>query len=162
MPKIDESSIIYPGSIASIGFDEPGEHGMVVGNIYKDEIGKYCIDYKFVKIDVPQFVTEEINITDCHTISDVEEKLNIGSDYYKIVLNGDFHVDIEHLTAYFLEKYDRICRIEDNTTPEIDLEELSKEDTIRGTFAKLMKQELDEDDSNKNIIYGAIEYVLKG
>ena len=29
LPKVDDTGIIYPGSLTSCGFDELGEHGMV-------------------------------------------------------------------------------------------------------------------------------------
>ena len=33
--KVDESKIIYPGSLMSIGFDELGEHGIVIRKFRK-------------------------------------------------------------------------------------------------------------------------------
>jgi DNA repair exonuclease SbcCD nuclease subunit len=35
--KVDESSIIYPGSLTSIGFDELGEHGIVIRKLRKKQ-----------------------------------------------------------------------------------------------------------------------------
>ena len=66
-PKIDDSNIIYPGSLASCGFDEPGEHGMCVGEINENvdpniaERRKDLINYKFVKVDDTQYETKNLD-----------------------------------------------------------------------------------------------------
>ena len=42
----DKTNIVYPGSLISLGFDELGEHGMIVGEIINKELNK-----KFIKAD---------------------------------------------------------------------------------------------------------------
>ena len=48
---ISNGKIIYPGSTISLGFDELGEHGMVVGEITKDEN-----KLEFIKLDETEYV----------------------------------------------------------------------------------------------------------
>jgi len=91
-PKIDESNIIYSGSLASCGFDEPGEHGMCVGEI-KDNVNieetsnkKELIEYHFVKVDETQYETKTIDISDCTSVIEVIDKLELKDNFYKIIL----------------------------------------------------------------------------
>ena len=56
-------NIIYPGSTISLGFDELGEHGMVVGEINKNEK-----KLEFIKLDETEFVEKEINCTEINSI----------------------------------------------------------------------------------------------
>ena len=61
--KLDYNSkpnqrIVYPGSTVSLGFDELGEHGMIVGNIEKGKL-----ELEFVPIDNKEFIIKEIDVT---------------------------------------------------------------------------------------------------
>jgi len=59
MPKIDKTKIIYPGSLIAGGFDEPGAHGLVLG-----EITKAKLKMEFIKMDDTQlkhWLTDGIN-----------------------------------------------------------------------------------------------------
>ena len=44
-------NVVYPGSTISMGFDEPGEHGMIVGEISKNELKT-----KFIALDESEFI----------------------------------------------------------------------------------------------------------
>ena len=62
--------IIYPGSTISLGFDELGEHGMVVGEITKNEN-----KLEFIKLDETEYVEKEINCTEINSIEELIEKV---------------------------------------------------------------------------------------
>ena len=57
--NFEKEKIIYPGSTVSMGFDELGKHGMVVGEIQKN--GKCNLD--FIQIDDKEFVEKQIDVT---------------------------------------------------------------------------------------------------
>ena len=64
-------NIIYPGSTMSLGFDELGEHGMVVGEITKDEN-----KLEFIKLDETEFVEQEMDCTEINSEEELIEKIN--------------------------------------------------------------------------------------
>jgi len=57
------TNIIYPGSTISLGFDELGDHGMVVG-----EINSQGNKLEFIKLDESEFIEQEINCTEINSI----------------------------------------------------------------------------------------------
>ena len=68
--KVDDSKIVYPGSLISCGFDEPGRHGFVKGEITKEK----C-DIEFVELDYKEYRRIELDVSDLNTFLDVIEKL---------------------------------------------------------------------------------------
>ena len=81
------SKIIYPGSTISLGFDELGEHGMVIGEINNSEN-----KLEFIKLDETEFVEIELNCTEINSIEELVEKINEikieENKLYKIILVG--------------------------------------------------------------------------
>ena len=78
--------IIYPGSTLGLGFDELGEHGMIVGTIEKSNIklefkpldkGKF----KDIQIDVSNIISKE------ELIEQINNLENEDTKYIKIILN---------------------------------------------------------------------------
>ena len=55
----DNQNVIYPGSLISLGFDELGDHGMVVGNLEKGKL-----ELSFIPLDHTKFIEKEINISE--------------------------------------------------------------------------------------------------
>ncbi len=124
-------------------------------------MGKYIIDYRFVKLNTTSFITLNYDISECANENDFLKDFKINNDYYKIVFNGNFSFDVKHLTDILLTKFDNIIRIDDLTKPSINIEEISEESGIRGIFAKLMMDELKNNPQNTKIIYKAINQILR-
>ena len=84
---VKDSNIIYPGSTISLGFDELGEHGMIVGEINSSEN-----ELQFIKLDETEFVETELNCTEINAIEELVEKINEieleENKLYKIILTG--------------------------------------------------------------------------
>ena len=154
----ENGNIIYPGSTISLGFDELGKHGMVVGNIEKGEL-----EINFIPLDEEEFVCKNIDITDIISFEDLVEELNNlevrDNNYLRISLvgNRNFEIDIYKLLK-FIEN-ERIIKIKDESKISYDLEKLSNEITLKGLFAKRMKEKLEkaEDEEERTIIEKAIE-----
>ena len=83
-----DSHIVYPGSTISLGFDELGEHGMIVGEIQKGKI-----ELAFEPLDEEKFKEKEINITDILSKEELIEKINeleiSNKEYIKVLLTGN-------------------------------------------------------------------------
>lgn len=154
-----QTEIVYPGSTISLGFDELGEHGMIVGNIKK---GNLKTD--FISLDEEVFKELEIDVTDILSKEELIEKINEleikNNEYIKIILIGNRNFEIN---KYDLLKYienDRIIKIKDHTKIAYDLEKMANENTLKGLFAKEMLKKLSQPDLNqeeKEIIEKAIE-----
>ena len=148
--------IIYPGSTMSLGFDELGEHGMVVG-----EITKNAAELNFIKLDETEYVEREINCTDINSIEELIEKINEinieQNKLYKIILVGKRNFEINIYDLYKYELNEKIIKIKNKTKPNYNIEEIAKENSLRGLFAKEILDELKKENYDENIIENALE-----
>ena len=158
----ENQNIVYPSSTIALGFDETGEHGVIEGNIEKNNL-----KLKFIKIDDEEFIKKELNITDIISKEELIEKINnievTSKQYMEVLLTGNrkFEIDKYDLIKYVLS--DRIIKIKDETKIAYDLEKISKENTLKGIFNKKMLEKLNEDISKeeKETIEKAIEIVFE-
>lgn len=137
--KIDKSRIIYPGSLISCGFDEPGEHGFVMGEITKEK----C-EIEFVKIDAKEFQKIELDLTNIPNFSEAIDKLELEDDFYKIVLKGTKNFSIEELVDAIKELGKNVCEIKDETTLAYDFENIKKQENLKGVFTRKMLEEMED------------------
>ena len=149
--EVGGSYIVYPGSTISLGFDELGEHGMVVGEIEK---GKTQVT--FVPLDTKEFVEEKIDITDCADLESCIQKIlaipmqeNI---YYKIILIGKRKFEIPLYT---------ILKIKDQTTFYEDIEKIAQEMNLRGLFVKEIQEKMKEETVDRTLLEKALEMGLE-
>ena len=156
------TNIVYPGSTISLGFDELGEHGMIVGEIQKKEL-----KIEFIPLDDEQFKEIEMDISEFLSKEELIEKINqleiANNEYIKIILIGNRNFEIN---KYDLLKYiekQRIIKIKDHTKIAYDLEKIANENTLKGLFAKEMLQKLKQTNEieEKEIIEKAIEIGLE-
>lgn len=149
-------NIIFPGSMVSMGFDELGKHGMLVGEIEQKQV-----KIEFIELDEREFKEEEIDITEIETIEEllqkiVELKLE-EKNYYKIILTGKRNFEINTYKIYKQIEIKNIIKIKDKTKLNYNLEEISKEISLKGIFAKEMLKKLQNENINKETIEKAIE-----
>ena len=156
------TNIVYPGSTASLGFDELGEHGMIVG-----EIEKGNLKIEFVPLDEEQFKEIEIDITSINAKEDLIEKINNleiqNNEYIKIILIGSRNFEINKYDLLKYTENERIIKIKDHTKIAYDLEKIANENTLKGLFAKEMLEKLKQPEiteEEKEIIEKAIEIGL--
>lgn len=163
----ENQKIIYPGSTVALGFDELGEHGMIVGNIEKQNINQSNISIEFIPLDEEMFNEIEIDVTEIYSKEDLIEKINDldinNNEYIKIILNGNrnFEIDRYDILKYVLN--DRIIKIKDYTKIAYDLEKMSNEKTLKGLFVKKMLEKMGQEEiskEEKEIIEKAIEIGL--
>ena len=157
------SNIVYPGSTVSLGFDELGEHGMIVGDIQKGNV-----EVEFIPLDEEKFKEIEIDVTDILSKEELIEKINEleikNNEYIKIILTGNRNFEIN---KYELLKYifnERIIKIKDQTKIAYDLEKMANETTLKGLFIKEMLEKLKDEnitEDEKQTIEKAIEIGLE-
>lgn len=154
--------ICYPGSPVSLGFDELGKHGIIVG-----EIKNKTLKTEFVVTDESEFLEKQVDVSDVISKEELVEKIDacIFSDHQlaKIVLVGSRGFEIN---AYEIEKLisnERVIRVKDETKIAYDLEKMAKQNTLKGIFIQEMMSKLERDEMTKQdrqIIEKAIEIGL--
>jgi DNA repair exonuclease SbcCD nuclease subunit len=154
--KIDGTRIIYPGSLISAGFDELGEHGAVIG-----EVDKNNCTTKFKCMDYSKFDIVELDITNCKSVNEAADMLNLGNDIYRIILTGTRNIDINELSETILSKGSNICDIIDETKLEYNLEEIATQNTLKGKFTKKILEKIQGEPEKKEELMMALEYVFK-
>ena len=155
------NKIVYPGSMFSGGFDELGEHGMVVGEINLDTKN---ITTQFIKIDEKEFNKQDVDISNIYSNEELIEKINDlkkeENIYYEYVLIGNKNFDININEVLKQINSNNVIKIKDITAIQLDLNEISKEKTLRGIFVKELLNDIKDDKSNKDEIYKIIEIGL--
>lgn len=133
----ENQNIVYPGSTISMGFDELGKHGFIVGNIEKNKL-----DIDFVPVDNREFKELEFDITQIKSQEELIEKLNNiyleENNLYKIILIGKRNFEIEKLII----NKENIIKIKNKTKLNYNLENMANENTLKGIFAKQILDEL--------------------
>ena len=158
----ENQKIVYPGSAAALGFDELGEHGMIVGELQKDKL-----DSRFIPLDEEKFIKKEIDITNIFSKEELIEKINEinveKKEYIEIILQGNRNFEIN---KYDLLKYifnDRIIKIKDETKMAYDLQKMANTTTLKGLYIKEMLKRLEDEnitEEEKQTIEKAIEIGL--
>ena len=159
--KIDYNSkpnqrIVYPGSTVSLGFDELGKHGMIVGNVEKDKI-----ELEFVPIDNKEFIIKEIDVTELLDLDELATIINgiqfSENEYYKISLVGrrNFEIDLYKLNKLIINS--NIIKVKDYTKMNYDLEKISKENTLKGLFVKEILQKMQDSPEDEEILQNALD-----
>ena len=157
----ENQKIVYPGSTISLGFDELGEHGMIVGDVEKNKL-----ETQFIKLDDKQFTKRELNVDNIYSKEELIEKINEleieENNYVEIILigNRNFEINKYDLIRYILNN--NIIKIKDNTKIAYNLEKLENENTLKGLFIKEMNKKLKnaETEEEKEIIEKSIEIGL--
>ena len=155
----ENKKYIYPGSTVSLGFDELGEHGMIVGNIEKNKL-----ELNFVKLDEREFIETNLDISEINSEEELIEKLNnlnlCENSENKIILIGNRNFEIKINNILKLIQNEKIIKIKDNTKIKYDLEEIAKQNNLRGIFVKKLLEKLEAGEYTKEEIMQAIEIGL--
>ena len=152
----ENQRIVYPGSTISMGFDELGKHGVILGEIDKEKV-----KLEFLPIDKKEFVERKIDVTNIASVEELIERIDeeqIEKDmFYKIILVGKRNFEIN---TYYLYKFiteENIIKIKDETQINIDINELSKEINLKGLFIK----EILDDKNNEKIDENTAEKIIE-
>ena len=159
----ENQNIVYPGSTVSLGFDELGPHGMIVGDLEKDNL-----QLEFVTLDETEFKLQDVDVTDLNSKEELIEKINeLGFDennLIEIILVGKRNFEIDKYELYKLILNDKVIKIKNKTKINYDLKKLENETTLKGLFVKEMLEKLnDENLSNEDreIVEKAVEIGLE-
>lgn len=153
----------YSGCPQGRGFDEIGDKGIIIGDIAKDEVHlsfrPICKrKYNTVEIDISGLDTyEEV----CSVILNSFPKDERENNLFKIVLKGQLkeHLIInEDVLLSKLKDQFYYLKIINNTSVEINMDELASEFSVKGRFvSKMLKILADYPEEDKEIINLAIK-----
>ena len=151
--------IVQPSSTISLGFDEIGEHGMIVGELTKSDI-----KLQFIPLDEEEFKEIEIDVSPIISKEELIEKINSleikNNQYIKIILTGNRNIEIDRYEIFKYIENNRIIKIKDHTKMAYDLPKIANENTLKGLFATEMLERLNNvaiTKEEKQIIEKAIE-----
>lgn len=148
----------YSGCPQGRGFDEEGEKGVIVGDVYKGGT-----DLRFFPVYKREYITREVDITNTYNHDEVVHKIvselydeEIDNNFYKIILKGEikeyFNLNEKLLIEKLKDKFYYI-KIINNTSIEVNLEELSRDYSIKGKFiSKIFEQLKYLSDDDKEIL----------
>ena len=152
-------NIVYPGSTASLGFDELGEHGMIVGEIEKEKI-----NLDFIPLDETEFKLYDLDVTDIISKEELIEKINElnfdENNLIEIILIGKRNFEIDKYELYKLISNDKVIKIKNKTKINYNLEKIANDTTLKGLFAKEMLKKLNDEnisENEKEVIEKAVE-----
>ena len=155
----ENQNIVYPSSTASLGFDEIGDHGMIVGELTKEKL-----ELEFIKLDEEEFKEINIDVTQIYSKEELIEKINEleikENEYIKIILKGNRNFEINRYEILKYIQNNRIIKIKDQTKIAYDLKAMANEKTLKGLFAKEMLEKISAKElelEQKEIIEKAIE-----
>ena len=161
--KEENQNIVYPGSTVSLGFDELGPHGMIVGDLEKDKL-----ILEFVPLDETEFKLQDVDVTEMNSKEELIEKINefefSENNLIEIILVGKRNFEIDKYELYKLISNDRVVKIKNKTKINYDLEKLANDTTLKGLFAKEMLQRLSDEnlsEEDKEILEKAVEIGLE-
>lgn len=157
----ENQNIVYPGSLISLGFDELGQHGMIVGNIENKKLST-----QFIPLSENDFTEKKIDITELYSKEDLIEKIdqleNRNNELIKIILIGKRKFEINKNEIYKLITNEKIIKIKDCTQIEYELEKIANQNTLKGLFTKeILKEKENCDDEQLKILEKAIEIVYE-
>ena len=157
----ENQKIVYPGSLISLGFDEIGKHGMIVGEIEKEKL-----ELEFIPLSEDDFVEKNVDITNIISKDELVEKINelkiANNELVKIILVGKRNFEIDKYEIYKLVLNERIIKIKDHTKIKYDLEKIANNNTVKGLFAKeMLKEKENASEENIDIIEKAVEIAFE-
>ena len=124
------------------------------------------VKIEHINLDPIKYETLYMNISDISSKEELITKINYleidKNNFYKLVFKGkkDFLINEKYILDNI--QWNNILRIEDETERDIDIEEISKENTLRGIFIKkiLEKKSKATNTTEKEKLDNAIELVL--
>jgi probable phosphoesterase len=174
-----DENIVYPGSMINTSFKE-GKTGMIIGEFENYSIVRMNTNHQngynvnegtkvrieHINLDPIKYETLYMNISDISSKEELVTKINYleidKNNFYKLVFKGkkDFLINEKYVLDNI--QWNNILRIEDETERDIDIEEISKENTLRGIFVKkiLEKKSKATNTTEKEKLDNAIELVL--
>lgn len=155
--KAGNTYYAYAGCPQGRGFDEILDKGIIVGEITKGAVNLNFLrtskrNYYIKEIDISNIISyEEVKNKIIEVISEEERKNNL----YKIILRGELepYVNLkENLLKELIKDYFYFIKIIDKTEVKLDFDNISKDYSIKGLYAKKILQKINTENDEENEI----------
>lgn len=163
--KLGSTRFAYCGCIEGQGYDEDGEKGVYLG-----EVSKIGADLKFVPVAKRTHHCIDVDVSEALPAEAVKEAISKASscprnDLFRITLKGNIDpqttLNLDDISAKFSPEVYNL-RLKDRTSIKVDLELLSKENSLKGKFVSEMLKRISEaDDKQKQTFINALRIGLK-
>lgn len=160
------------GSPEPLGFDEEGDHGVLLSVIEKDPGKKGIIRSDFIRLCRRKAINIEIDVTGCQSSEQVAGLVEAAvrrdgssDDLFRVVLRGripsDIRLDMDTVTEMTADKVFYLKMI-DETVPDYDLEQISREPGLKGLFVrKMLERAAKADQEGYRLVMQALYYGLE-
>ena len=132
---------------------------MIVGDVEKEKI-----KLEFIPLDEKEFKLKEIDVTEIISKEELIEKINElnfnENELIEIILIGKRNFEINTYELNKLIFNEKIIKIKNKTKINYNLEKIANENTLKGLFAKNIKNKLNDEtltEEEKEIVEKAIE-----
>ena len=126
---------------------------------------KYIENIKFIKLDNRNFEEKILDISLINSEEELVEEVNkIEYDkdkFYKIVFKGTKNIEINNNRICKLIANKNILKVKDKTEINYNIDNLSKQKTLKGIFVKRLLEKLNSNPEQESNIKRAIEIGLK-
>lgn len=133
---------------------------MIIGEIQKNKN-----EIQFIKLDSRVFVENKLDISEINSQEELIETLNKlkfeKNTENKIILIGKRNFEMNKNNLLKLIQNDSIIKIKDETKIKYDLEEIAKENNLRGIFVKKALEKMNSGFYEKEEVLKAIEIGLE-
>lgn len=154
----------YAGCLEGRGFDECGVHGFVLLDIDESNLSYTKTFVPFAKrslyevyVDVSSCVTTSERIAAVRKV--LQQENYSTQSLLKIIFTGqvsaESEANLKYIQQYFQQSY-YFVKVEDRTTVYVDLQEFQYDQSLSGEFVRIVLQQtdLDEEEKNRIVRYG--------
>ena len=130
---------------------------------YQLEKQKKTVEFK--PIDTREYQEKEIDITELNSNEEIIEKIQElpiqEENLYKVILTGKRYFELNIDEIMKLNGIENIVKIKDKTKLGIDIEQIAKENNVKGIFVRNMLTRKEEENLDDDFIEKAIEIGLE-
>ena len=149
--RLGKTSFAYSGTPEPHGFDELGSKGVIFG-----ELSKAGLKYEFIPTARRTYEEIEVDVSALSTPSEMADatlktiKERIGERFadnlYKVILTGavaeGVNPDLAEITTRLAASL-YFVKVRNRTKERIDLELLSRENSLKGRFVRIMREKIE-------------------
>ena len=138
---------VYCGSPVPQGYNETGDHGVVLARLRPD-----IIDVELYPLPGRRFMTKDVDVTGCETQADLlhlveKETVRHANDFLRLRLQGSLPPDLDVDVTSLREALSGLVHdveVKDHTVPEYELQVIATESTVRGLFVRTLLEDLEK------------------
>lgn len=165
----DNPTFAYPGTPEPLGFDEEGEHSVVLVDIQEDAIHAQFLPfgsvvYRTHRLDVSSMLTSDEIRAGIESFASATDGA-AAPPIARVILEGQLQPEVDLDTEALLNtcaEHFAFLDIVDSTYPAYDLDELAQESTTKGAFVRLLNRKMEAASGpDRDVAQAALHYGLR-